>query len=357
MKAEQLDTPCLVLNVDALERNLARMAADCSAAGIALRPHVKTHKSPWIAARQVALGAAGVCAAKVGEAAVMVHNGISDVLLTTELTPPKMDAALRLARMAKVTFVADDVAVVEELGRRATGAGLEVPVLVDVNVGQNRCGTDPGEAALDVARACFDARGVSFAGMIGYEGHLQHVYEEAERRRLCFAVNDLIAETKQTIVAAGIAVPWVTTAGTGTYRYAIEHGTATEVQPGSYVVMDCDYAQVAPLPFENALFVLSGVVSVNRPGEVVIDAGWKSVSTEAGPPAVRDTPGATYSVAGDEHGRVSGLSGHHRPGDQVWLVPSHCDTTVNLHDHYCLIDDAGDYLGDLAVAARGRVAS
>ena len=357
MKAEDLDTPCLVLNVDALERNLERMAVDCRAAGVALRPHAKTHKSPWVASRQIAAGAVGVCAAKLGEAAVMVKSGISDVLLTTELTPPKMDAALQLARLGRLTFVADDAAVVVELGRRARTAGLEIPLLVDINVGQNRCGIEPGEPALDLARVCVDTNGVRFAGVIGYEGHLQHVYEPEERRRRCFGANDLLAETKQTIEGAGIEVPWVTTAGTGTYRYAFEHGTATEVQPGSYPFMDCNYARVGSLPFENALFILSSVASINRPGQLIIDAGWKTVSTEDGPPVVRDAVEAVFGVAGDEHGRITGLAGSHRPGDKVWLVPSHCDTTVNLHDSYHLIDDAGDFLGTLPVAARGRVAS
>ncbi len=132
---EDLDTPTLVLNVDALNRNLERMAADCRAAGIALRPHVKSHKSPWIAGRQVALGAVGVCAAKLGEARVMAEGGVRNILVTTELTPPKIEAALRLMRMADVTFVADDAEVVKEVGRQADREGLEVPMLVDVNIG------------------------------------------------------------------------------------------------------------------------------------------------------------------------------------------------------------------------------
>jgi D-serine deaminase-like pyridoxal phosphate-dependent protein len=354
---DDLDTPTLVLNVDALNRNLERMAADCRAGGVALRPHVKTHKSPWIAARQVALGAVGVCAAKLGEASVMVQGGVSNVLVTTELTPPKIETALRLMRMAQVTFVADDADVVTEVGRHAAREGLEVPLLVDVNVGQNRCGIEPGEAALDLARTIDATRGVRFAGLLGYEGHLQHVNDPNERKRLCLAALDLLAETKQTIEAGGIQVDWVTTAGTGTYRVAMEHGLATEVQPGSYVAMDSQYALVQGLPYENSLFVLAGVVSVNRPGQLIVDAGWKTLSTEDGMPAVRDAPGATYAPAGAEHGKISGLQGKHRPGDRVWLVPSHCDTTVNLHGHYSLVNDKGEFLGQLPIAARGRVAS
>lgn len=357
MTIEDVDTPSLVLNIDALTRNLERMAADCKAAGIALRPHVKTHKSPWIAGRQVRLGAVGVCAAKLGEASVMAQGGVPDILVTTELTPPKIDAALRLMGMAHMTFVADDSEVVVEIGRRAVRQGLEVPVLVDVNVGQNRCGTEPGEPALELARVCESTAGVRFAGLQGYEGHLQHVNDSDERKRLCLAALDLLAETKQTVEAGGIKVDWVTTAGSGTYRYAIQHGLATEVQPGSYVAMDSQYALVRDLPFENSLFVLTGVVSVNRPGQLIVDAGWKTVSTEDGMPAVRDSPGATYAPAGDEHGKISGLAGKHRPGDRIWLVPSHCDTTVNLHNHYSLVNDKGDFMGRLPIAARGRVAS
>jgi len=354
---EELDTPSLVLNVDALNRNLERMASDCRAAGIALRPHVKTHKSPWIAGRQLALGGVGVCAAKLGEATVMAQGGVPDVLLTTELTPPKMDAAIQLLGLTRLTVVVDDAEVLAELGRRASSAGVEVPVLVDVNVGQNRCGVDPGEPALELVRTCTRTGGVGFAGLQGYEGHLQHVYDPEERRRVSLSTFELLAETKQTIEAAGVEVPWVTTAGTGTYRYAIEHGVATEVQPGSYVAMDSNYARVRDLPYESSLFVLCGVVSVNRPGQLIVDAGWKTVSTEDGPPAVRDSSEATYAPAGDEHGRITGLAGKHRPGDQLWLVPSHCDTTINLHDHYCMINDGGEFLGRLPIAARGRIAN
>ena len=354
---EDLDTPALVLNVDALSRNLERMAADTKAAGIDLRPHVKTHKSPWVASRQIALGAVGVCAAKLGEAQVMAEGGVGNILVTTEVTPPKIDAALRLMRMADVTFVADDAEVVQELGRQAARQGLEAAVLVDVNVGQNRCGTEPGDGALELARICEQTKGVRFAGLQGYEGHLQHVNDPDERRRLCFAALDLLAETKQTVEGGGIKVDRVTTAGTGTYRLAIQHGLATEVQPGSYVAMDSQYAKVEGIQFENSLFVLAGVVSVNRPGQLIIDAGWKTVSTEDGMPAVRDAADATYAPAGDEHGKVTGVPGKHRPGDRVWLVPSHCDTTVNLHSYYSLVNDKGDFLGRLPVAARGRVAS
>jgi 3-hydroxy-D-aspartate aldolase len=164
-----------------------------------------------------------------------------------------------------------------------------------------------------------------------------------------------MAAARQEIEAAGLRLPWVTTAGTGTYRLAIEHGTATEVQPGSYVAMDAQYARVRPARFENALFVLSSVVSTNRDGFSIVDAGWKTLSSDGGAPAVRDQAEATYEFAGDEHGRVAGL-GALRQGGRVWLVPSHCDTTINLHDRYVLVGDDGQVRGSLPVAARGRSA-
>jgi 3-hydroxy-D-aspartate aldolase len=355
MQIEDVPTPALVLDVDALERNLLRMAEDCRAAGVALRPHAKTHKSPWIARRQVRLGAAGVCAAKVGEAEVLIQAGIEDVLITTDLVPGTMDRALDLACLARVSVVVDSVAMARELGRRASERRLELDVLVDLNVGQERTGVEPGAPALEVATAVAEAGGLRLAGLQAYEGHCQLVFDPDEQRRRAFESYDRLAATRRLIEEAGLRLPWVTTAGTGSYRLAIEHGTATEVQPGSYVVMDGQYARVRPGRFENALFVLSSVVSTARTGQAIVDAGWKSLSSDGGAPLVKDRPEWTYQFAGDEHGRVTG-PGRWREGDRVWLVPSHCDTTINLHDRYVLTRDDGRVQGGLPVAARGRSA-
>jgi D-serine deaminase-like pyridoxal phosphate-dependent protein len=355
MHIEDVPTPSLLLNVDALERNLQRMAEDCRGAGIALRPHAKTHKSPWIARRQMQLGAIGVCAAKVGEAEVLVQAGIDDVLITTDLVASTMERALDLAGLAHVSLVVDSVRMAYELGRRAVGRGLELEVLVDLNVGQDRTGAEPGRPALEVAAAVTESRGLRLAGLQAYEGHCQLVFDPDEQRRRAFESYEKLAATRRLVEDAGLRLPWVTTAGTGTYRLAIEHGIATEVQPGSYVVMDAQYARVQPPRFENALFVLSSVVSTNRGDTAVVDAGWKSLSSDGGSPAVKDRPESAYEFAGDEHGRVAGL-GPVREGDRVWLVPSHCDTTINLHDSYVLVRDDGRVQGTLPVAARGRSA-
>jgi 3-hydroxy-D-aspartate aldolase len=356
MTIDDLPTPALVLNLDVLERNLQRMATECKQAHIALRPHTKTHKSPWVAARQIQLGAVGVCAAKVGEAEVMVKSGIDNVLITTEVVPHVMDRVLHLASMANITVVADSKDMVVELGRRAVARNLELPILADINVGQNRTGTEPGQPALELVQTIVKTRGLRFAGLQAYEGHCQHIFDYEKQRTAAFTAYERIAATKSLIEESGIEVGTVTTAGTGTYRFAIEHGIATEVQPGSYTVMDCVYSRVERTHFENALWIVCSVVSTNRSEGPVVDAGWKTVSIDGGMPFVKDQPDARYTIAGDEHGKISGLPSPTHPGDHIWLIPSHCDTTINLYDQYVLIRDDGHVEGTLPIASRGKSA-
>lgn len=352
LTTDEIDTPALIFDLDALRRNMQRLADECNTAGVAFRPHCKTHKSPWIAAQQRALGAAGVCAAKLGEAEVMVQAGIDDLLVTTELEPPKHKRLLDLCELGRVSVVVEDIAAVTLLGAAAQRRGLEVPALVDVNVGQNRCGIDTAEEAVALGRAINRTPGVRFAGLQGFEGHLQQIHSADERRLRAFEAYDRLAAIRDALLSAGIAVDCVTTAGTGTFRFAIEHGTPTEIQAGSYVALDSRYASIEGVDFENALFVVAGVIGRNRPNQVIIDAGLKSISTDDGMPVVSGDPEARYEVAGDEHGRVTGV-----PSDteRVWLVPSHCDTTTNLHERFVLVR-AGRVVGSLPVAARGRVA-
>src|SRR3981081_3770376 len=240
-----------------------------------------------------------------------------------------MERALDLAGLAHLTVVLDSAAMARELGARASRRSVELDVLLDLHVGQQRTGVEPGPAAVEVATAIAEAAGLRLAGLQAYEGHCQLVFDPDEQRSRAFASYEQLAATRRLTGEGGLPLPWVTTAGTGSYRLAIEHGTATEVQPGSYVVMDARYTRVQPPRFENALFVLSSVVSTNRDGRAIVDAGWKSLSSDGGAPAVRDRPESEYEFAGDEHGRVIGL-GPQREGDRVWLVPSHCDTTINL---------------------------
>ena len=355
MQLDEVQTPALLLNVDALERNLTKMAKLARDDGKALRPHGKTHKSPVIAKKQLALGAVGICTAKIGEAEIMVANGIADVLITSEPVPRNMDRFVALATKAKIAATVDNAEIARELGRRASARGIEIAILVDVNVGQERTGVDAGPDVVRLVELVSKTKGLRFAGLQGYEGHLQSRMPETERRALARAAYDRLGETKSLISDAGIAVAKITTAGTGTARFAVGHTAVDEIQPGSYCVMDSSYFAVEP-SFENALFILTSVLSINRKDGLVVDAGWKVASTDSGVPKVKDHPEATYKEAGDEHGKIAGLAGTYRPGDVVRLVPSHCDTTINLHDKYTLIHDDDTVEGELPIATRGKSA-
>lgn len=354
MDIDSLLTPSLVLNIDSLERNVERMADDCAKARIALRPHAKAHKSPWVAAHQIKRGAVGICAATIGEAEVMMHAGITDVLITTTLNPKLSERVVQLVTLGEVSVVVDDATVVRSLGKHARTRSVEIPVLVDVNVGGNRTGVEPGEPAVRLARAIADTPGLRFIGLQGYEGHVQHIMEVNRRHTVAQQAYSKLQQTRDAIESFGLRVELITGAGTGSYQLAIDSALVTEVQPGSYVVMDSNYGLVRGLKFENALFVASRVLSANRPDQVIVDLGLKGVSIDSGPPIVRDCPSASYQPAGDEHGRITGLINRYKPGDLIWLTPSHCDTTVNLHDRYMLIHDDGTFDGELPISARRR---
>jgi D-serine deaminase-like pyridoxal phosphate-dependent protein len=350
---EPLDvrTPALALDIGALERNLARMADECRTAGVALRPHTKTHKSPWIAALQIRRGARGVCVAKAQEAQVLADAGIDDILLTTPLSTPKIAALIDLAERVTITVVVDDIEVARRLAQEAASRGMTIPVLIDLEVGQGRTGVRDADDATRIAAVLTELAGVSFGGVQGYEGHLQHAAEGAQKRASAFAAYDRIARSCEGIRAAGFDVACVSTAGTGTYRLAVEHGLATEVQPGSYVFMDSHYGSVLHEPFEQAIHVITGVVSRAPSGRLTVDAGSKAISTEAGMPSVIGDSPTSYEIAGDEFGIVDGLPS---ATEQVWLVPSHCDTTVNLHSEY-LLTRGNRVIGTLPVAGRGAL--
>jgi D-serine deaminase-like pyridoxal phosphate-dependent protein len=342
MSKWDIDTPALVLDIGLAERNLAAMAGAAKRLGKQLRPHVKTHKTPLMARRQIEAGAIGVAAAKLGEAEAMILGGVKEILLTTETVGPrKVARLLALSRHAHLINVVDDAEAAAALSAAFGREGLALDVLVDVNVGQDRTGVDPGEPALALARRVIELPGLRLRGVQGYEGHLQHIYDEQERAVACRAAMGKLAETVRLLRDRGLPVEIVSTAGTGTHRIAGEIPEVTELQPGSYVVMDSDYGQVGGLDFANALTILSTVVSRVHPERAVIDVGTKAASTDSGMPAVEDLPGASYTPGGDEHGKLDLEGSARRPkvGDKVELIPSHCDTTVNLYDHYYVVRD------------------
>jgi D-serine deaminase-like pyridoxal phosphate-dependent protein len=370
MVLAEVDTPALVVDLDAFERNLRRMADFAGRAGVRLRAHAKTHKSPDIAARQVALGAVGVCCQKVSEAEVMVEAGIADVLVSNEVAgAAKLDRLAALARRAKVGVCVDDAGNIAELEAAAAKAGTTVDVMVEIDVGARRCGVAPGAAAAALADLVAKAPHLSFAGLQAYHGSAQHVREAGERKALIARAAELVEETRRALRAVGLEARIVSGAGTGTYENEAASGVWNELQCGSYVFMDADYARnrrADGSPFadyEHALFVYASVMSLPAPERAVVDAGLKSLSVDSGLPLPWQLPGAQYQRPSDEHGilDLSGCpeGGRPRRGDKVLLVPGHCDPTVNLHDWYVGVRGLGGPQARVEclwpVAARGAV--
>ena len=359
----RLNTPALLLDLDALDRNIERMAAHCRRTGQALRPHAKTHKSVEVARRQIAAGAVGQCCATLGEAEVLAGAGIPGVLVTSPVVGTGRAARLVALNEAAegLMAVSDDASAVAALAEAASGKPLTL--LVDIDVGTRRTGVLSAQAAVALARQIDEAPGLVFAGIQGYAGHLQHVYDYGERAEAVAEVSRRLAHVASVLADAGLAPPLVTGGGTGTHDLDYRHGVLGELQAGSYTVMDVDYGKVAltedgPGPFEPAMFVQATVVSAAGDEFAIVDAGLKALATDGPMPLfARGAPDdASFSFAGDEHGRVHYAEdnpGRLRVGDIVELHPPHCDPTVNLYDVYHAM--RGEVLEAVwPVDARGR---
>ncbi len=364
MTRDEIPTPALLLDLDRFERNLARMADHVQRAGKQLRPHAKTHRCPEIARRQVAAGALGVACAKLGEAEVMAQAGIRGLLVTTEIVPPASIARLmRLVREAPDTMiVVDDVENVKAVAAEARATGVVVSTLVDIEVGGRRTGVAPGAPALAVARAVTAEPSLRLRGLQGYAGQCAHVVGWRERREASRAAMAPLMETRRLFESAGLPVEIVAGGSTGTHDIDVELAGLTELQCGSYCVMDIDYRRIggqrghALTEFEMALTVIATVVSVPERDRAVVDAGLKAFSTDKPfPPEAVERPGIGYEFAGDEHGRLT-LSDPDRPlrlGERIQFFPPHCDPTINLYDRvYAMRADRVEAVWD--VAARGR---
>jgi D-serine deaminase-like pyridoxal phosphate-dependent protein len=364
MRRDEIPSPALLLDLDRFERNLARMAAHARASGKSLRPHAKTHRCPEIARRQIAAGALGVACAKLGEAEVMIKAGIRGLLVTTPVVPaPKIQRLLQLMREAPDTMiVVDHPDNVAALDRAAAASGVSVGVLVDVDVGTRRTGIQPGEPALALARAVAGARALRLKGLQGYAGHCAHVMGWSARREASHAALAPLMHTRALLERAKLPVEIVAGASTGTYNIDSELAGLTELQSGSYCVMDIDYRRIGGragdtlTDFEMALTVLATVVSVPTRERAIVDAGLKAFSTDKPfPPEAVERPGIEFEFAGDEHGRLV-LRDPDRPvhlGDRIEFFPPHCDPTFNLYDRVYAVRGV-EVEGVWEIAARGR---
>ncbi len=356
-----VDTPALVVDLDAFEHNLDLLANAVHGSGLALRPHAKSHKCPDIAKAQVARGAVGICCQKVDEAAAFVGAGIANILITNEVvSPAKMRRLAALAQSATIGVLVDNAAVIADLSAAAVMAGGTLHAYVEIDVGARRCGVLPGAAAVPLAQVIAAAPGLGFRGLHAYHGGAQHLRTPNERRQAIARASTFAAETKALIESAGVPCPVITGAGTGTWRLERDSGVYTELQPGSYVFMDADYGRNALAPddhaFEQSLYVLSAVMSTPSRERAIVDAGLKALAFDSGPPIVHAARGLDYEKASDEHGvlRVDPAAAPPQLGDRVWLIPGHCDPTVNLYDW--IVGMRGERVECLwPVAARGAL--
>ena len=340
MPVDEVDTPCLVVDLDAFERNVEKLGRYMKAQGLRHRAHAKTHKSSDIAMIQMARGGAcGVCCQKVSEAEALVNAGIRDVLVSNQVVAPKkIERLAALAARARVLVCVDDIGNVDDLSAAAVRAGVTLECLVEIDVGAGRCGVAPGEPAVAIARRIADRPGLTFAGLQAYQGRAQHVRAHDERRALIQAAIDDTRRTVDLLKAEGLSCDIVAGAGTGSFEMEGASGVYNELQCGSYVFMDADYQRVRdsgdkPISeFENSLFILTAVMSKAKAGVAICDAGLKAQSVDSGMPIVFGRSDVEYLKASDEHGVIADPGNVLRLNDRLRLIPGHCDPTVNVHD-------------------------
>lgn len=358
----ELNTPVLVLDRDALDRNIRRMADFAKSKGIALRPHAKTHKSVDIARRQINAGAVGVCCAKLGEAEALAAGGIGSILLTSPVVTGSAIARLIAlnSRMDDLMVVIDNPSNVATLAAAPSKKPLKV--LIDIDPGLRRTGVTSPTAAVELLKRLRTTNNLVYQGVQMYCGSQQHIADYAERIAAIEERTQYLSSVMAALADHDAHPSIVSGSGTGTHRIDAALGVFTEWQVGSYVFMDRQYAECdsgagdAPL-FEYSLFVDTRVVSANTLGMATIDAGTKALATDGGAPAIvaGAPPGAQYHFMGDEHGAIvdPGKTHHWNIGDTVRLAVPHCDPTVNLYDAYHVISD--DTLREIwPVNARGR---
>ncbi len=337
MMRDQVDTPALVVDLDALEANLDRMAACLDGTRTGLRAHAKTHKSPVIAHWQMARGAVGQCVQKVGEAEVLAWGGVADILVTNQVVgPAKLARLAALTRLCRIAVCADDPRQVAALEDAAERAGVRLAVLVEIDVGMGRCGVAPGPDAVALAGQIAGSRHLRFGGLQAYHGAAQHMRDPEARYSAIAQAADATRRTVEQLQQRGLECGVVGGAGTGTFQLELASGVYTELQCGSYCFMDADYSRNADAPgFSQALFVLATVMSVAQPGVAVLDAGLKALAVDSGLPLVWQRPGLDYVGASDEHGKLRCEHGA-KPslGEKLLLVPGHCDPTVDRYDWY-----------------------
>ena len=325
-----LETPQLLIDLDVVDANLRRMFNVFRGRGVAVRVHFKSLKCAGLARYIAAVDGDGFLCAKLNEAEVLADAGLTDLFIANQIVGPiKLRRLAELAKRADVRVCVDDAGNVDAMAEAARAAGVTIGVLVEVNIGMNRCGVEPGEPALALARRVHAAEGLAFLGLQGYDGHLQMLPDAAERRARCLDGLEKLVGTRRLIEHAGIPVRVVTGAGTGTWEYVGFHEGITEIQPGSFVLMDCAYHTVRP-EFGCSLSILTTVIS-RPPCWYVLDAGSKAISRDFGTPVLKGRGQDRVTKLSEEHTIVESSDPAVRVGDTVEVLPAHCCATMNLH--------------------------
>jgi 3-hydroxy-D-aspartate aldolase len=345
MDEADIQTPCLVLDLDALERNIRKMGEYAKAHGMRHRSHGKMHKSVDVQKLQERLGGAvGVCCQKVSEAEVFARGGIKDILVSNEVRDPaKIDRLACLPKLgSRIIVCVDDLANVAELSAAAQKHGTTLECLVEIDCGAGRCGVGTITATIEIAKAIDAASALRFAGIQAYQGAMQHLEDYEDRKAKLDHAIALVKTIVEALRQAGLKPDLISGGGTGSYRFESNSGVYNELQCGSYAFMDADYGRIKDVhgnridqgEWENALFILTSVMSHANPGHAVCDAGLKVQSLDSGLPVIHGRNDVKYINASDEHGVIEDRHGVLRINEKLKLVPGHCDPTCNLHDWY-----------------------
>ncbi len=342
MDIADVSTPALIVDLDAFERNVARMRDFVQKMGVRHRAHAKTHKSADIALYQMEVGGAcGVCCQKVSEAEALVAGGVKDVLVSNQVVDPKkIDRLAAMAKRARVLVCVDDLGNVDDLSAAAARHGVTVECLVEIDCGAGRCGVEWGEPVVAIARKIDAAPGLKFSGIQAYQGAAQHVHDFEERRAKIGSAIKMVTDTVAMLSDAGLSCDIIGGAGTGTYYFEGDSGIYNEMQCGSYIFMDADYQRVLDSKgdfiseFENSLFIFTSIMSKTKADKAICDAGLKAQSVDSGLPVIFGRDDVEYIKCSDEHGVIADPGNVLRLNDKLKLVPGHCDPTCNVYDWY-----------------------
>ena len=365
MDEADIQTPCLILDLDALERNIKKMGDYAKAHGMRHRAHGKMHKSVDVLKLQQSLGGAvGVCCQKLSEAEVFVRAGIKDVLISNEVRDlQKIDRLAQLPKLgSRIIVCVDDIANVADLSKAATKHGTTIECFVEIDCGAGRCGVKTTPEVLAIAKAIAAASGLRFTGIQAYQGAMQHIDSFEERKAKLDAAIAQVTDAVEALSAAGLQPDWVSGGGTGSYYFESNSGVYNELQCGSYAFMDADYGRIRDKEgtridkgeWENALFILTSVMSHAKPHLAVVDAGLKAQSVDSGLPFIFGRDDVKYIKCSDEHGVVEDAGGVLKVNEKLRLVPGHCDPTCNVHDWYVGVRN-GKVEALWPVSARGKV--